>query len=122
MTEGASPPHKRRVRYSGTHPRQFEQKYKELNPHAHADAVEKVLQRGQTPAGMHRPICVEEILAILNPQPGERGLDATLGFGGHTQALLARVLPGPSLSLGTTDSNEINSLGDFFGVYGTTFV
>ena len=28
----------------------------------------------------------------------------------------------PSLSLGTTDSNEINSLGDFFGVYGTTFV
>lgn len=107
MTEGASPPHKRRVRYSGTHPRQFEQKYKELNPHAHADAVEKVLQRGQTPAGMHRPICVEEILAILNPQPGERGLDATLGFGGHTQALLARVLPGGGMVGLDVDSVEL---------------
>ena len=107
MTEGASPPHKRRVRYSGTHPRQFEQKYKELNPLAHADAVEKVLQRGQTPAGMHRPICVEEILAILNPQPGERGLDATLGFGGHTQALLARVLPGGGLVGLDVDSVEL---------------
>jgi len=107
MTEGASPPHKRRVRYSGTHPRQFEQKYKELNPLAHADAVEKVLQRGQTPAGMHRPICVEEILAILNPQPGERGLDATLGFGGHTQALLARVLPGGGMVGLDVDSVEL---------------
>jgi 16S rRNA (cytosine1402-N4)-methyltransferase len=94
MTDGATPPHKRRVRYSGTHPRQFEDKYKELNPGAHADEVEKVMQRGQTPAGMHRSICVEEILTALNPQPGETGLDATLGFGGHTRALLARVLPG----------------------------
>ena len=25
-------PHKRRVRYKGTHPRRFEEKYKELNP------------------------------------------------------------------------------------------
>jgi len=32
------------------------------------------------------------------------------------------VLTSPSLSLGTTYPNEINSLGDFFGVYGTTFV
>jgi 16S rRNA (cytosine1402-N4)-methyltransferase len=94
MTDGATPPHKRRVRYSGTHPRQFEEKYKELNPGAHADEVEKVMQRGQTPAGMHRSICVGEILSVLNPQPGETGLDATLGFGGHTRALLARVLPG----------------------------
>ena len=73
MTDGATPPHKRRVRYSGTHPRQFEEKYKELNPGAHADEVEKVMQRGQTPAGMHRSICVDEILAALNPQPGETG-------------------------------------------------
>jgi 16S rRNA (cytosine1402-N4)-methyltransferase len=43
---------------------------------------------------MHRSICVDEILAILKPQPGETGLDVTLGFGGHTQALLPHVLPG----------------------------
>ena len=94
MTDDASPPHKRRVRYVGTHPRQFEDKYKELDPVRHAAEIEKVMQRGQTPAGMHRSICVDEILAHLNPQPGETGLDVTLGYGGHTQALLARVLPG----------------------------
>lgn len=107
MTDGATPPHKRRVRYSGTHPRQFEDKYKELNPGAHADEVEKVMQRGQTPAGMHRSICVDEILAILNPQPGECGLDATLGFGGHTRALLARVLPGGHMIGLDVDSIEL---------------
>jgi 16S rRNA (cytosine1402-N4)-methyltransferase len=93
MTD-ASPPHKRRVRYAGTHPRQFEEKYKELDPIRHAAEVDKVMQRGQTPAGMHRSICVDEILAILKPLPGESGLDVTLGFGGHTQALLPLVLPG----------------------------
>lgn len=85
--------HKRRVRYQGTHPKKFEEKYKELDPVAHADEVLKVMQRGQTPAGMHRPICVAEILDVLKPQAGETGLDATLGYGGHTQELLPLVAP-----------------------------
>jgi 16S rRNA (cytosine1402-N4)-methyltransferase len=86
-------PHKRRARYRGTHPRTFEEKYKELDPETYTLGVEKVIARGQTPAGMHRPICVEEILAVLNPQPGEIFLDATLGFGGHAQEILRRLLP-----------------------------
>ena len=90
-------PHKRRARYAGTHPRRFEEKYKELNPALYVEALRKVLERGQTPAGMHRPICVNEILDVLAPQPGDVGLDATLGFGGHAQALLARVSPGGRL-------------------------
>ena len=95
MTDDAPPqPHTRRVRYQGTHPRQFGEKYKELDPSLHADEIKKVMDRGQTPAGMHRPICVKEILEILNPQPGETALDATLGFGGHTQEILPRLLPG----------------------------
>jgi 16S rRNA (cytosine1402-N4)-methyltransferase len=96
MADDAAP-HKRRARYAGTHPRRFEEKYKELNPARHADELRKVLERGQTPAGMHRPICVREILDILNPQRGETGLDATLGFGGHAQEILARLLPGGRL-------------------------
>ena len=76
MTD-ASPPHQRRVRYSGTHPKQFAEKYKELDPVLHAEEMKKVMARGQTPAGMHRSICVAEILAILKPQPGETALDAT---------------------------------------------
>jgi len=100
-------PHQRRVRYAGTHPKRFQEKYKELDPARHADALQKVLDRGQTPAGMHRAICVSEILAILNPQPGEVGLDATLGFGGHAQEILARLMPGGRLFAVDVDPVEL---------------
>lgn len=80
--------HKRRVRYSGTHPKRFEEKYKELNPEKYADTVEKVIAKGSTPAGMHIPICVKEILDFLQIKPGQKGLDATLGYGGHTSEML----------------------------------
>ena len=80
--------HKRRVRYSGTHPKAFQEKYKELQPEKYAEDVAKVIQSGKTPAGMHRSICVNEILEFLQITPGQIGLDATLGYGGHTQEML----------------------------------
>ena len=51
-------PHKRRVRYKGTHPRRYEEKYKEHNPEKYKDTIEKVIAKGSTPAGMHRSIMV----------------------------------------------------------------
>lgn len=81
-------PHKRRVRYKGTHPRKFEEKYKEHQPEKYADTVAKVISKGSTPAGMHISICVKEILDFLQIQPGQKGLDATLGYGGHTRKML----------------------------------
>ncbi len=81
-------PHKRRVRYKGTHPRKFEEKYKEHQPEKYADTVAKVISKGSTPAGMHLSICVKEILDFLQIQPGQKGLDATLGYGGHTRKML----------------------------------
>lgn len=83
--------HKRRQRYKGTHPRRFEEKYKEHEPEKYADTVEKVISKGSTPAGMHISICVDEILEILNIKPGERGLDLTLGYGGHTRRMLEQL-------------------------------
>ena len=80
--------HKRRVRYKGTHPRKFEEKYKEHNPEKYKDTIEKVISKGSTPAGMHISICVKEILEFLQIKPGQIGLDATLGYGGHTQEML----------------------------------
>ncbi|MEG1621084.1 MAG: 16S rRNA (cytosine(1402)-N(4))-methyltransferase RsmH [Oscillospiraceae bacterium] len=80
--------HQRRVRYKGTHPKDFTEKYKELQPEKYADDVAKVIQRGSTPAGMHRSICVKEILDFLQITPGQIGLDATLGYGGHTLEML----------------------------------
>lgn len=88
---------KRRVRYSGTHPRRFEEKYKELNPQLYSDEVKKIIDQGKTPAGTHRPILVKEVLEALSPKPGMVGLDATLGFGGHAQELLKLILPGGRL-------------------------
>lgn len=80
--------HQRRPRYKGTHPKAFKDKYKELQPELYADAVAKVIQKGNTPAGMHRSICVDEILGFLQITPGQTGLDATLGYGGHTLEML----------------------------------
>ncbi len=90
-------PHKRRARYSGKYPRRFEEKYKEHDPARYAETVAKVLSSGKTPAGMHRPIMVSEVLEALAPQPGELAVDCTLGFGGHAQELLARIQPGGRL-------------------------
>lgn len=83
--------HKRRVRYSGTHPRSFKEKYKEHDPEKYADTIAKVISKGSTPAGMHISICVQEILDFLQIQPGQIGLDATLGYGGHTKAMLQKL-------------------------------
>ncbi len=80
--------HKRRVRYKGTHPRKYSEKYKELNPEKYQDTIEKVIHKGSTPAGMHISICVKEILDFLQIRPGMKGLDATLGYGGHSREML----------------------------------
>jgi len=82
------PKHQRRIRYKGTHPKSYTEKYKELQPDKYAETVAKVIQKGSTPAGMHRSICVDEILEFLQITPGQIGLDATLGYGGHTLEML----------------------------------
>ena len=83
--------HKRRVRYKGTHPRSYKEKYKELQPEKYQADVEKIIQSGKTPAGMHISIMVDEILEVLQIKPGQVGLDATLGYGGHTRRMLEKL-------------------------------
>lgn len=110
MPEGTG--HKRRVRYRGTHPRTYEEKYKEHDPQRYADTVEKVISKGGTPAGMHRPIMVQEILDFLQIQPGERGLDATLGYGGHTGKMLEMLQGQGHLCALDVDPIEIVKTGE----------
>ncbi|MDZ4687950.1 MAG: 16S rRNA (cytosine(1402)-N(4))-methyltransferase RsmH [Planctomycetaceae bacterium] len=109
MTPPDSPSDKppRRPRYRGRNPRQFHEKYKEHAPLRFADDVAKVLDSGKTPAGMHRPIMVREILEILSPQPGETAVDCTLGYGGHARELLAAVQPGGRLLAVDADPLEL---------------
>lgn len=87
----------RRVRYKGTHPKKFHEKYKELNPDKYIEDMDKVKARGMTPVGTHVPICVKEILEILNPSAGQFFVDATLGYGGHSLAILDKLKPGGKL-------------------------
>ena len=90
-------PHRRRPRYPGRNPRRFGDKYKERDPARFPDTVAKVVASGKTPAGTHRPVLVAEVLEALRPAPGLVAVDATLGFGGHAEALLPRLLPGGRL-------------------------
>lgn len=87
------PAHKRRPRYPGKNPRQFEHKYKELDPERYGAEVQKILAAGKTPAGTHRPIMVEEVVRCLQPATGGIAVDCTLGGGGHAQAILERLQP-----------------------------
>ena len=100
-------PFRRRVRYRGTHPQRFEDKYKELDPERDPDTIAKIIASGKTPAGQHRPILVAEILERLAPQPGDRGADVTLGYGGHSEALLKQLHPGGQLLALDVDSEQL---------------
>ncbi len=95
--ESSAPTHKRRPRYRGANPRRFEEKYKEHDPARYADEVQKILNRGKTPAGSHRPICVSEILEQVAAKPGDIAVDATLGHAGHALEIARAILPGGRL-------------------------
>jgi len=108
----------RRVRYKGTHPKAFKEKYKELNPDQYKEDIEKVIQQGRTPAGMHRSICVNEILEFLQIKPGQIGLDATLGYGGHSLEMLKFLAPGGKLYATDVDPFELPRTKDRLAALG----
>jgi 16S rRNA (cytosine1402-N4)-methyltransferase len=51
------------------------------------------MRRGQrsTPKGEHRPVLLEGVLAVLDPQPGQVVVDCTVGWAGHAVELLRRI-------------------------------
>jgi 16S rRNA (cytosine1402-N4)-methyltransferase len=105
MSESEKP--KRRKRYSGTHPKRFEEKYKEHAIEAHPELMEHLRAKGKTPAGTHIPILVEEIMAALQPAPGDIVADCTVGYGGHAAEFLKRIGPGGKLVGFDMDGQEL---------------
>lgn len=98
---------RRRPRYSGTHPRRFEEKYKELRPEAYPGFHEHVRSRGATPAGTHVPILLNEVMDGLRPATGEVVADCTLGYGGHATEFLRRIGPAGRLIGFDVDAAQI---------------
>jgi 16S rRNA (cytosine1402-N4)-methyltransferase len=91
--ESGPGPHRRRPRYAGSHPRRFDQRYKELDSDKYPDITAHVLAQGRTPAGTHVPVMVAEAMASLRPAPGEIVADLTVGYGGHALAFLQHTAP-----------------------------
>jgi len=90
-TSDPSTPRPRRPRYSGTHPKGFAERYKELDPVSYPEMGEHVRVQGRTPAGTHVPVLLDEVLAALTPAPGEIVADCTIGYGGHALAMMERI-------------------------------
>jgi 16S rRNA (cytosine1402-N4)-methyltransferase len=110
MTEPADDapaPHRRRPRYRGSHPRRFEDKYNELAAEEYPELIAQLRERGRTPAGQHVPIMVGESVAALGVDAGQRGVDATLGWGGHAQRFLEGLAPGGCLLALDVDPIEL---------------
>lgn len=42
---------------------------------------------------MHTPVLLKEVVEILNPKPNENFIDATIGGGGHSLAILEKTAP-----------------------------
>lgn len=80
-------PHKRRVRYKGTHPRKFEEKYKELQPEKYKDTIEKVIRKGSTPAGMLYLFVCRKFWIFYRSSRDKKDRLYT-GYGGHTRKML----------------------------------
>lgn len=42
---------------------------------------------------LHIPVLLKQVLAVLDPRPGQTVVDCTLGLGGHAAAILERIKP-----------------------------
>lgn len=90
----------RRARYRGTHPRRFEERYKELQAASAAgnpEILDHVRAQGRTPAGTHVPVLSAEVIEVLRTAAGQVVADCTVGHGGHALELLRRIQPSGKL-------------------------
>jgi len=72
----------------------------------------------------HQPVLIDQVIKLLDPQPGDSYLDATAGFGGHAAAILEMTGKAKAV-LVDRDPAAVESLkarfGDRASIYQATF-
>lgn len=63
---------------------------------------------------LHFPVMASEVLQILDPKPGQRYLDVTAGYGGHSSQVLERTLAPEKMTLVDRDQMAIDRLHNVF--------
>lgn len=69
----------------------------------------------------HIPVLLNEVLQVLQPEPGKLYVDATLGAGGHSEAILQRIQPNSMLIGIDQDPSALQLAGKRLASLGETF-
>jgi 16S rRNA (cytosine1402-N4)-methyltransferase len=84
--------------------------------------------RRSTAAGEHKAVLLAEVLAALDPQPGQTVVDCTLGFAGHSAEFLKRVAPDGLLIATDLDPanieparTKLEAVGGLFALHHSNF-
>jgi 16S rRNA (cytosine1402-N4)-methyltransferase len=59
----------------------------------------------------HDPVLLQPVLEFLKPEPNQNFIDATLGGGGYTRALLERIKPGGKILAIDLDQAALDNIG-----------
>lgn len=70
----------------------------------------------------HVPVLSQEVIASLNPSGGQNYIDATLGFGGHSELILERIAPDGRLLGIDQDEAALEYAQKRLAPFGTNFV
>lgn len=70
----------------------------------------------------HVPVLQEEVIALLRPRPGGSYLDATVGLGGHAEAILHAAEPTGSVLGIDRDAEALALAGQRLAVFGSRLV
>ena len=75
-----------------------------------------------TAAPQHEPVMLPEIVEALAVRPGGRYVDATLGLGGHSSAIIEAAQPGGRLLGIDRDPEAVRIAGERLSIYGDAVV
>src|ERR1700745_3781344 len=70
----------------------------------------------------HTPVLLDEVIQFLEPRPGGRFIDATVGAGGHSRVILEQTAPGGKLLAIDQDESALERAKEELAVFGTRVV